>query len=438
MGWILGAGAALADKESAVFGSKRALVICCAAALAGALAACGPRPPQPAADATNLAEAPGRATVEAACTSCHDVRVIVRSSGYTRAHWGELIATMAALPAEQEGEILDYLAQHYPPSHNPRPATIVEGPLQVSFRDWMAPQLGQRPRDPVEAPDATIWYVGQQGNTIGRIDPRTNEVREWPLPEGALPHSVNVDAQGGVWYMGNGNGTIGRFDPATGQAREYRMPDPNARDPHTAEFDRNGIMWFTLQQSNMIGRFDPRTGAVRLATVQRPRARPYGIKIDASGAPWVACNGSNCIVRVEPQTMALTEIDLPHEDTTVRRLDIAGDGMIWYVNSGRGKLGRYNPQNGEISEWDSPSGPDSHPYAIAVIDGIVWYNESGVRPDALVRFDPRTETFQSWPIPGGGLYGGIARHIRATRDGNLLLHQGSSNRIILATLPPAR
>jgi virginiamycin B lyase len=136
--------------------------------------------------------------------------------------------------------------------------------------------------------------------------------------------------------------------------------------------------------------------------------------------------------------MELTEIELPHADTTVRRLDIADDGMIWYVNSGRGKLGRYNPQTGEIREWDSPSGPGSHPYAIAVIDGVVWYNESAVRPDALVRFDPRTETFQSWPIPSGSLYAGMVRHMRPTRDGNLLLHQGSTNRIILATLPPAR
>ncbi|MGQ0533243.1 MAG: Vgb family protein [Caulobacteraceae bacterium] len=420
-------------------GSK-ALFSLLALAVAGALLAqCSPRTADTkAADtvAETLAEGAGRERVEALCTSCHQTRAITASSGYTRAHWDELIATMVELSAEDESAVLDYLVQHYPPSHNRRPARIVDGPLQVSSREWVALQLGQRARDPVEAPNGMIWYVGQQGNTIGRINPRTNEVREWPLPEGALPHSVNVDAQGGVWYMGNGNGTIGKFDPATGAAREYRMPDPNARDPHTAEFDRNGVMWFTLQQSNMIGRFDPQSGAIRLVTISRQRARPYGLRLDANGAPWVACNGSNCIMRVDPETMALTEIDLPGEDTTVRRLDIAADGMIWYVNSGRGKLGRYNPQTREIREWDSPSGPDSHPYAIAVIDGIVWYNESGVRPDALVRFDPRTETFQSWPIPSGDLYAGIVRHMRATRDGNLLLHQGSTNRIILATLPP--
>jgi virginiamycin B lyase len=132
--------------------------------------------------------------------------------------------------------------------------------------------------------------------------------------------------------------------------------------------------------------------------------------------------------------MELSEIKLPIAETTVRRLDIAGDGMIWYVNSSRGLLGRYNPQTGEIREWPSPSGPKSHPYAIAIVDDIIWYNESGKRPDALVRFDPKTETFQSWPIPSGGVYAGIIRHMRPTREGNLLIHQSSTNRIILVTL----
>ncbi|MDX1556483.1 MAG: hypothetical protein R3212_10690, partial [Xanthomonadales bacterium] len=150
--------------------------------------------------------------------------------------------------------------------------------------------------------------------------------------------------------------------------------------------------------------------------------------------PWVACNGSNCLVKVDPKTMALTEVKLPIPGTTVRRLGIAPDGMIWYVNSSQGRLGRYDPKSGEINEWPSPSGPKSHPYALAVVDGVVWYNESGMRPDALVRFDPETERFQSWPIPSGEVYAGIIRHMRQTRDGNLVIHQSSTNRIQLVEI----
>ena len=50
-----------------------------------------------------------------------------------------------------------------------------------------------------------------------------------------------------------------------------------------------------------------------------------------------------------------------------------------------------------------------------------------------MRFDPKTETFQSWAIPSGGIYAGIAPHIRGTREGNLLIHQSATNRIIQVT-----
>ncbi len=386
--------------------------------------------------AAELPDGEGSDLVEAICTGCHQINQILGSSGYTAEGWQALTATMIDLSGglHEQQQIVAYLTAHFPPNDRRAP-TLVSGSAEIEFTEWVAPTLGQRSRDPVEAADGSIWWVGQWGNVLGRIDAATGEMTEYPLPVGAKPHSVSLDREGNPWYTGNGNGTIGKFDIATGEITVFPMPDPAARDPHTAEFDEDGILWFTLQQSNMVGRLDPATGNVKLVTMKTPGARPYGIKIDADGVPWVACNGSNCLVKVDPATMALTEVDLPLPGTTVRRLDIAEDGMIWYVNSGKGRLGRYDPKTGEIKEWPSPSGPDSHPYALAVIDGIVWYNESGKRPDTLVRFDPRVETFQSWPIPSGNLYAGIVRHMRPTADGDLLIHQSSTNRIIRVTLP---
>jgi virginiamycin B lyase len=390
---------------------------------------------QAQAPVTGLPDGNGKDLVAAMCTGCHQTDQITRSSGYTREHWKELIGTMMDLSPDQatQATITQYLAEKFPPNTERAPK-LLPGPAQVTFKEWVVPTLGQRSRDPVEAPDGTIWWVGQIGNLIGRINPATGEMKEYQLPPNAKPHTVTIDAQGTPWYTGNGNGTIGKFDPATGKITEYKMPDPNAKDPHTAVFDQRGIMWFSLQNSNMIGRFDPGSGDVKLVTAPRPNARPYGVKIDAEGTPWVACNGAPCLLKVDPASMAVTEVKLPLEGTTVRRLDIAEDGMIWYVNSGQGRIGRYNPKTGDIKEWASPSGPKSHPYAIAVVNGIVWYNESGQRPDTLVRFDPQNESFQSWAIPSGNIHAGIIRHMNPTRDGNLLIHQSSTNLITLVTL----
>ncbi|MDH3208310.1 MAG: hypothetical protein OEO79_17040 [Gemmatimonadota bacterium] len=138
--------------------------------------------------------------------------------------------------------------------------------------------------------------------------------------------------------------------------------------------------------------------------------------------------------------IAITEWTAPTlgqrvRDPADRRLDTDSDGSVWYGNSTMGRIGRLDPGTGEIREWPSPSGPDSHPYALAVVDDIIWYNESGMRPDALVRFDPATEEFQSWPIPSGY---GIVRNMWVTEDGNLLIHQSSSNRIGLVEIQRPR
>lgn len=381
--------------------------------------------------AASLPAGEGLDLVEGLCTGCHRTNLIERSSGYSREHWDRLTAAMIDLSGDPEtrDRLLDYLATHVPPSDN-RASTPVSGELQLTVEEWIVPTLGQRARDPVEASDGAIWWVGQWGDILGRIDPATGEMREYDVPSGAKPHTVTIGPDGGVWYTGNKNGTMGRLDPATGDFTVYPMPDPAARDPHTAEFDADGVLWFSLQQSNMIGRLVPSTGEVRLVTAPTAGSRPYGVKIAADGSVWVACNGSNCLLRVDPQSMAVTEVKLPEAGTTVRRLDIDDEGIVWWVNSGLGRLGRYDPVSGEIREWPSPSGPTSHPYAIAVFDRAVWYNESGVRPDMLVRFDPRSETFQSWPIAAGGVHGGILRHMRVSRDGeSLLIHQTATNLI---------
>ena len=383
---------------------------------------------------TQLPEGDGKQLVQGVCTTCHETNLITRSSGYSREGWRELIQTMMNLSGTSAGETISkYLATHFPAGTRLKP-NLVRGETSITFREWTTPTLGQRTRDPVEAPDGSIWWAGMWANLIGRINPRTGEVTEYTLPENAKPHTVTPDEQGNIWYTGNSNATIGKLDPRTGMITEFKMPDPAARDPHTAVFDKKGNLWFTLQNSNMVGRLVPATGEIKLASLPKPKSRPYGINVSADGSPWIACNGSNCLVRIDPDTLAIKEYRLPDPKTTVRRLDFASDGTIWYVNSSLGRLGRLDPKTGQSKEWPSPSGPKSHPYAIAVVNGIVWYNESGQRPDTLVRFDPTTERFQSWAIPSGGVYAGIVRHMRPTRDGNLLIHQSSTNRVILVSL----
>ena len=378
-----------------------------------------------------LPDGAGKDIVQAACTKCHGLNQVTGSAGYAREKWQELFATMIKLPDAQAATVSQYLATHFPAKPGREPV-LVPGPVTVTFKEWMVPTLGQRSRDPVQTPDGMIWWAGQYGNIVGRLNPRTGDMKEYPLLPGTRPHSIISDRAGTIWYMGNANGTIGKLNPATGEITVYTMPDPAARDPHTPVFDRKGILWFTLQNSNMVGRLNPATGEIKLVTLPTPDADPYGIDINSQGVPWVAYNGSYKVASLDPVTMAVREYPLPDQKSTVRRVAITSDDMVWYVNAALGRLGRLNPKTGEIKEWPSPSGTDTQPYAITVVNDIIWYNESRRRPDALVRFDPKTEKFQSWAIPSGV---GTIRHMRATADGNnLLIHQTSTNRIGLVTI----
>jgi len=358
--------------------------------------------------------------VEALCSTCHGLFYLDRAQGYdTPEEWQHLIESMIDLKPDQKLLVSQYLSANYP--HKPEKAPrLVGGSTQIQIEEWVVPTLGQRSRDPIEAPDGSIWWTGMWASLAGRLDPKTGDMREYPLPPSARPHSIIPDTKGFIWYTGNSNGTIGKLDPDSGDITEYKT---EARDPHTGAFHPNGNLYFTAQHSNVLGRLDPVTGAI---TEIPTRKKPYGIKVGRDDDLFIAYNGTNAIGRLDPDSMEVTYYAVPDERTRIRRLDIDSQGNVWFVNSSMGKIGRLDVDSGTVTQWDSPSGPTSHPYSMTVIDDVVWYNESGMRPDVLVRFDPATERFQSWPIPSGV---GIVRHTWETRDGDLLIHQSSSNRV---------
>ncbi len=381
--------------------------------------------PSPAPNA--LPAGPGQETVRAACTGCHDVGRLT-GSGYSAQDWRNIVAMMrnvgAAIPPEQMDIVTNYLASNFPPRRRPVSVAIA-GTAQVVIREWLVPTAGARPHDPLAMPDGSIWYSGHMANLLGRLDPATGSFKEFTTPTAnAGPHGLVADADGNIWYTGNFSGLIGRLDPDRGKFLEYPLPDPAARDPHTPLFDRNGTLWFTVQGGNKVGRLDPHTGDIKLATVPTPRALPYGLVITSKGIPYFDEFGTNRLGSIDPATMRISEHILPDPAARPRRIAITPEDIIWYTDYARGFLGRFDPATDEVSEFASPSGRNSQPYAVAVLKGAVWYVETGVAPNALVRFDLKTQTFQTWKIPSGG---GVVRNMMVTRDGNLALAESGVN-----------
>jgi virginiamycin B lyase len=376
-------------------------------------------------------DGPGKATFVSVCGGCHELSRA--QAGYTPEGWFMVTHMMqnfgAPVPPEAWPELTTYLEKTFP--ERPRPAaTIIAGPVQASIKLWDVPTLGSRPHDPLAAQDGSIWWTGQLSNKLGRVDPKTGAMREYTVGQQIGPHGLKEDRDGNIWFTGNFASLIGKLDPKTGAVTQHRLPGKRA-DPHTLVFDHDGILWFTAQQANLIGRLDPKTGEMKVVTPPTDKARPYGMAVNSKNVVFFVEFGSNKIASIDNSTMAIKEYVLPNLGARPRRLAIGADDTIWYTDFARGFLGHLDPKTGKVTEWQSPSGPKSQPYGIVFTKGALWYNESYAKPNTIVRFDPKTEKFQSWAIPGGG---DIVRNMDVTPDGNPVTANSLANQVGLVTV----
>jgi virginiamycin B lyase len=305
--------------------------------------------------------------------------------------------------------------------------------LNVSIREWDVPTKGAHPHDPAVAPDGSLWFTEQMVSKLGRLDPATGTFKEYPLkgPNDG-PHGLVADRDGNIWYTGNFAAHIGKLDPRTGEVTQYKMPNEKAEDPHTPVFDSRGILWFTVQVGNMVGRLDPKSGTVQLKEAPTKDAKPYGIQINNKGVPFFCEFGTNKMASIDPRTMQITEYPLP-QGARPRRMAIAADDQVYFTDYEGGNLGRLDPQTRAVKMWPSPAGAGSNPYGIVIApDGMIWFSESGVRPNTLIRFDPKTEQFARATIPSGG---GTVRNMAATPDGRIYLACSGVNKVAVVEPP---
>jgi virginiamycin B lyase len=314
------------------------------------------------------------------------------------------------------------------------------GPSEdAKITEWTVPWEKSRPRDPFIDSKRQVWFVGQQGNYIARLDPATGKFTKFEIDSGTHPHNLIVDKNGQVWYAGNRNGMIGRLDGATGKITRYPMPDPAVRDPHTLVFDKaEENIWFTSQGAGYVGRLAMKTGKIDVIKVPGERTRPYGIVIDSKGTPWVNLFGTNMIASVDTKTLAIKTWPLTHERTRNRRIAVTPDDQIWYVDYTRGYLGHLDPKTGKVEEFAAPSGGQSLPYAMGSDHhGRVWFVETGVQPNRLVGFDPRTKKYFSNTVVGesGGL---TVRHMMWDQKANAFWFGTDANTIARGVVPPPK
>ena len=79
------------------------------------------------------------------------------------------------------------------------PAWLGAQNAPVPTNEWQVPWGAQgRPRDPFAAADGHVYFVGQNGNYIARLDPKSGEFKQYTIDAGTNPHNLIVDNSGMV------------------------------------------------------------------------------------------------------------------------------------------------------------------------------------------------------------------------------------------------
>jgi virginiamycin B lyase len=253
---------------------------------------------------------------------------------------------------------------------------------------------GSHPHDVAPAVDGGVWYTAQGSGRLGWLDPEGGEVREVALGSGSAPHGVIVGPDGAPWVTDSGLNAIVRVDPETQAVEVHRLPGsvPNA-NLNTAAFDADGVLWFT-GQAGWYGRLDPAGGEIEVFAAPRGTG-PYGITATPDGEIYYASLAGSYLGAVDRETGEVRVIEPPTAGAGVRRAWADSKGNIWISEWNAGQVARYDPATDTWQEWPLP-GDDPHAYAVYVDEtDAVWLSDFGA--DAILRFDPDTETFTSFP-----------------------------------------
>lgn len=106
------------------------------------------------------------------------------------------------------------------------------------------------------------WVVLFGTNRIATVDPATFELREYALPRAAArPRRVGVTSDGAVWYGDYSGGMLGRLDPASGEVQEWPLPGGPRSRPYALLNDDRDRVWLveTGAEPNVFVGFDTRT-----------------------------------------------------------------------------------------------------------------------------------------------------------------------------------
>ena len=310
----------------------------------------------------------------------------------------------------------------------------------VQINEYSLPTPNSGPVGITSGTDGALWFTEGYGNKIGRIDPGTHIVAEYPIPtpNSGAAMGITSGSDGAIWFTEGGNGDIangadqiGRIDLITHQITEY--PLTKGSGPALITSGSDGAIWFTEQFAKKIGRIAPSNPTV-ITEYPAPSSDPWGITLGPDNAVWFNECGPNYLARIDPTTHNIIEYPVAG---ICGGLTSGPNGTIWFIayhNAHQPMIGRFTLSTKAVDEFPVPT-LDSNPDNITMgPEGAIWFTE--LDASKIGRIDPVSLQITEYPTPTNN---SVPLEIVTGPDRALWFTEGYANNIgqvnLSATLP---
>jgi streptogramin lyase len=299
---------------------------------------------------------------------------------------------------------------------NPRAMNIVY--VEYDF----AGTKGLGPWSAVEDKNGMLWipYYGR-GNEVVRLDPNTAELARYPLPfaKTAGIHSAFPAPDGTVWFTEAAQGRIGHLNPLTKEITEYANVTSDGRrvGEHTIRFDESGHVW--TSGGSAISLFDPGTKEF----THFDAGGTYGNALGKNGDHWFTTfRDDGPVVRIT-KNGEMSKFYPPTKGKP-QRIQVDSDGIVWFSERVGNRIGRFDPHTETFKEFPLP-GPQASPYALALDrDHMIWY--ASHEQDLIGRLDSKTGEVIEYPFPHSEI---SIREFFQDSQGRLWFASSSNNKV---------
>jgi streptogramin lyase len=286
---------------------------------------------------------------------------------------------------------------------------------RVIYTEYDLPRATISPHDVIVDAEGIAWYSSFGEQNLGRLDPKTGEVKEFPIktfregfPTGLL--GLRADRDGNLWLGNMYQATIVRFERKTEKLTYWPLPAEqnidaaqiNMVSPQSAHVD--GKVWTQNNGFAGVHRLDVATGKIETwqPFKSAPKGEPhniYDVIPDSQNNAWFTDFRHRHIGRIDARTgeIKLFQIPVENKSAAPRRGQMDAQDRLWFALYRDDRIGMLDTRSGEFKIWQAPTRWAS-PYDVALDkNGEAW--SGSMLTDQVQRLDPKTGAFVEYLLP---------------------------------------